>query len=266
MNELEQELELLGRELRYPSTPALAPAVARGLGAARPARAPAWRRSPRRMLAIAVVIVLLLAGAALAAVPSARHAVLDLFGLRSVTVERVPTTPAAPVSPRLDLGERTSLAGARGKLDFAPLIPARLREPQAVFVRRPPAGGELSLLYGPRPGLPRTRFTGVGLLVGEFRGDLEPALLGKVVGPGTRVERLLVGGHRAAWIAGAPHEFFYLGPGGRPRAATVRLAANVLLLERGRRLIRLEGAFGRRAAIAIARSLRSGRDPAVGGP
>jgi hypothetical protein len=77
-----------------------------------------------------------------------------------------------------------------------------------------------------------------------------------VVGPETRVERMTLDGHRAVWIAGAPHEVFYRGPNGQILPGSVRLAANVLLVERGRRLIRLEGAFGRRTAIAIARSLR----------
>jgi hypothetical protein len=103
--------------------------------------------------------------------------------------------------------------------------------------------------------LPRSRITGVGLLVGEFRGDLAPELLGKRVGPKTRVERLTVEGHPAIWIAGAPHQVFYRAPGGGIRADTIRLAANVLLLERGRLLIRLEGAFSKQKAIAIARSL-----------
>ena len=37
---------------------------------------------------------------------------------------------------------------------------------------------------------------------------------------------------------------------------TLRIAGNVLLLERGRLLVRLEGAFGRDRAIELARSLR----------
>ena len=254
MLELERELALLGREVRYPPTPRLAEAVAdrlveRGV-------APRRRIRPRRAVAIAIAGALLAAGVATAAVPSARNAVLDLVGLRGATVERLPTVPRAPVVTELDLGEPTSVAAAQHSLAFRPLLPARLGEPDGVFARRPPAGGELSLVYRPRSGLPRSRFTGVGLLVVEFRGDLVPELLGKLVGPKTHIDRLTIDRHRAVWISGAPHEVFYRGPSGRIRAGTVRLAANVLLLERGSRLVRLEGAFRKQTAIAIAQSLR----------
>jgi hypothetical protein len=259
MSELERELTLIASEFRYPPTPRLAQAVSERLAASGPARVPGWRSSPRRGLAIAIAIALLLAGGAVAAVPTTRHAVLDLVGLRGATVERVTTAPKAPVPPKLGVGGRTSLADARRSLGFRPLVPAKLGRPDAVFVRRPPPGGELSLVYAPRPGLPRTRLTGVGLLLGEFRGDLKPKLLGKVVGPGTRVERIVLDGHRAVWIAGAPHEAFYHAPNGQIRPGTVRLAANVLLLNRGKRLVRLEGRFGRHTGIAIARSLRTTR-------
>jgi hypothetical protein len=267
MTELERELALLGREVQYPPTPGLAEAVAHRLGAG---AVPRGRGTPpRRVVAIATAIVLFLAGVAAAAVPSARNGVLDLIGLRGATVERDLLPVPAPLMTRLDLGEPTSLAAARRLVAFRPAVPIRLGEPDEVFVRRPPGGGELSLVYRPRPGLPRLyrlrpaarqfpgpRVDGVGLLVGEFRGDLVPDLIGKLVGPKTRLDRLTVGGEPAVWISGAPHQVFYRGPGGRIRAGTVRLAANVLLLERGRLLIRLEGAFGKQTAIAIARSLR----------
>jgi hypothetical protein len=254
MPELERELALLSREVRYPPTPRLAETVADRLGTGDVAAGGGI--SPRRIAAIAIASALLLAGVAAAAVPPTRNAVLDLVGLRGATVERVATAPTAHVATGLDLGQPTSLTAARRSLAFRPLTPARLGKPDAAFVRQRTAGGELSLVYRPRSGLPRSRFTGVGLLAGEFRGDLVPELLGKLVGPKTRLDRPTVGRHRAVWISGAPHEVFYRGPGGRIRADTVRLAANVLLLERGGRLVRLEGAFGKQAAIAIARSLR----------
>jgi hypothetical protein len=57
-------------------------------------------------------------------------------------------------------------------------------------------------------------------------------------------------------VAGAPHFFFYETPDGQIVEGQLRLADNVLLLERGNLLIRLEGAFDRRRAVEIARSLR----------
>ena len=60
---------------------------------------------------------------------------------------------------------------------------------------------------------------------------------------------------RAAWIAGAPHFFFY-GDRGAIAERELRLAENVLLVEHGDVLVRIEGALGRDAAVQIARSLQ----------
>ena len=117
-------------------------------------------------------------------------------------------------------------------------------------------GGELSLAYRARPGLPRARTTRLGLLVSEFRGDLSPEYMSKVVGSATETERLRVDGDRAIWIQGAPHFFLYRAPDGTIAETTLRLAQNVLLLERGPLLVRLEGAFDRAQALELARSLR----------
>jgi hypothetical protein len=117
-------------------------------------------------------------------------------------------------------------------------------------------GGELALAYRPAQGLPEAGSTGLGLLVGEFRGDLLPEYLGKIAGETTSIERLRVDGHRAIWIEGAPHPFFYRPPDAEFAESELRLADNVLLIERGNLLVRLEGAFGRDRAVELARSLR----------
>jgi len=214
------------------------------------------RAGLRRALALAVVAVLLFAGTVFAAVPSARDAVLDLLGLQGATVERTTTLPAKPPERPLDLGRRTTLGEARDEVAFAPLVPRDPGEPDSVYVRKPPSGGELSLVYRPRHGLPRARSTRLGLLVSEFRGDIHPDFVGKLAGPGTRIERLTVGDRPAIWIEGAQHFFFYRDPSGDIVEDELRLAQNVLLLERGRVLVRLEGAFARGRAVAIAASLR----------
>ena len=80
--------------------------------------------------------------------------------------------------------------------------------------------------------------------------------MGKIAGQATTVERLRVDGDPAIWVAGAPHLFFYRTPGRRFVGNDLRIAQNVLLLQRGKLLIRLEGAFDRERALSIARSLR----------
>ena len=89
----------------------------------------------------------------------------------------------------------------------------------------------------------------------EFRGDLLPEYTGKIAGQATRIERTRVDGERAIWLEGAPHFFFYRPPDRPFREERLRLAQNVLLLEHGRLLVRLEGAFDLDKARELARSL-----------
>jgi hypothetical protein len=255
MSDLERRLTQLGREIDWPETPDLASAVAHRLPAPRAPR----RVRPagfRRSLAIALVALLVLAGGVFAAVPSVRHSVLDFFGLRGATVERREQLPPAPKPSPPAVGERTTLAHAREVLGFRPVVPAAAGEPDAVFVDGSVPGGRLSLEYRARDDLPEAKSTGLGLLVDEFRGDLNPDYTGKMAGQATRIEPFTLDGERAIWVAGAPHFFFYRAPGNDFEERRLRLAQNVLLLEHGRLLVRLEGAFGKARAIELARSLR----------
>jgi hypothetical protein len=262
MPELERMLSRLGEELVWPETPDMATSVMRRLDepagrAERPARRPfGGLVGVRRTLALAAAALLLLAGTVFAAAPGVRDAVLDFFGLQGATVERREQLPTPPPERPLDLGKRMTLDDATERLGFRPLVPQALGQPDGVYVREGLPGGELSLAYRARPGLPRARSTRLGALVGEFRGDLSPEFLGKVVGPATTVERLTVDGDRALWVEGAPHFLLYRDPDGQIVESSMRIAQNVLLLERGALLIRLEGAFDRERALAIARSLR----------
>ena len=275
MPELERMLASVGEEIAWPETPDLARSVMARLeaepaaGAERPPSGDraAPRERPRRergfalggglrrSLVLAALALLILAGGVYAAVPAARDAVKDFLGLQGATVERRATLPTPGPERPLDLGRRTTLAAATNTVDFTPLVPDALGPPDRVYLRRGLPGGELSLAYRPRPGLPRTRTTDLGALLSEFRGDLSPDYLDKVVGPATSTERLTIDGDRAIWIEGAPHFLIYRTPSGDLIESTMRLAQNVLLLERGDLLIRLEGVFRRDRAVAIARSL-----------
>lgn len=252
MSDLERQLTRLGGELDWPDTPDLARTVAARLpsAAARRSRLP---RSFRRSLAIALAGLLVLAGGVLAAVPGVRDTVLEFFGLKGATIERREELPPTADLRPLDLGDRTTLASAGGSLDFEPLVPRAAGRPNAVYVNGRKA---ISLAYRPRPGMPESRGTGLGLLVTEFRGDVAPEYIGKIAGQATRIERLRVDGRRAIWMQGAPHVFFYRRPDGTYADDGLRIAENVLLLERGPLLIRLEGAFDRGRALELARSLR----------
>ena len=253
MSDLERRLTQLGGELDWPPTPDLTTPVTARLTPAPPAR-----RRPtifRKSFAIALAALLVLAGGVFAAVPSVRHSVLDFFGLRGATVERREHLPPAPKPRPPAVGRRTTLQHARAVLGFEPLVPAAAGSPDAVFVDGSVSGGRLTLEYRPRRDLREAKSTGLGLLVDEFRGDLNPDYAGKMAGQATRIEPFTLDGERAIWVAGAPHFFFYRAPGNAFEERRLRIAQNVLLLEHGRLLVRLEGAFGKERAIELARSL-----------
>ena len=268
MRDLEQTLSTVGQELEWPETPDLASSVTarlQAMPAGEATDAPKRRFRPgdllppaglRRALVLALVSLLVLSGAVFAAVPSVRDAVLEFIGLQGATVERRETLPPAPPVRALDLGTRTTLADAPERLAFDPLVPADPGEPDGVYVSERAPGGELSLTYRAREGLPRARTTGLGLLVTEIRGDLMPDFFQKLAPQAATIEELTVGGEPAAWIEGAEHFFFYRAPNGEVVEDELRLAQNVLLMQRGRLLVRLEGAFDRDRALEIAASLR----------
>ena len=234
-------------------------------GGTEPRRARRWRPRTARVAILAAALLLLLAAGVVAAVPAARHAVLDLVGLRGATVERVPALPADVRVHFVDvLGKPTTLEAAEDALAFRPLLPARLGAPNGVFATGPeaPPGGELSLTYAPRPGLPQSKYTEVGLLLNEIDGNFAAGFFGKLMPRGSWVQRLQIGGDPAIWLAGLHgfyrrlHGFYYRDSQPIYRIARLRLAGNTLLVQRGPMLVRLEGDFTLARAQAIARSLR----------
>lgn len=210
-------------------------------------------RGRRRVLALVLAFVLV-PGAAIAAVPGARHAVLDWLGLAHVRVERVPQTPRLPALNRSHLGERVaSVEAAARQAGFAVEIPRTLGAPDAVYVS---SDGVVSLAYPPRTGLPRESQTGLGLLVTELRARGLPAYFAKTAGPRTLVEPVRVDGAPGAFLSGEPHGVLIEQEDRRVRDLPSRLAGNTLVFERGGLVIRLEARFERRAALALARSVR----------
>ena len=248
MAELDRRLADLKEHLALPATPPLAERVGAELRA---------NPQPRLRLALlALLALLLLAAGAAAAVPSTRHAVLEFLGLRAETIERVPKLPEnLQAKPSWRLGRPMTLAAARREVPFVPLLPSAVAGPNGVFVNYGTPGRSLNLTYPPQPGLPRSRFTGVGLLVNELSGHAAPGFYGKLVPRDARVERFGIDGDFAVWIEGL-HAFFY-----KPNtdytfhSGHSRLAANALLVQRGELMVRLEGEFDKATAITIARSL-----------
>jgi hypothetical protein len=262
----ELERALLALEVEWPETPDLASAVLVRLEAEPAAAPPARRRPvvPRLALAYGLAILVAALGVTMAVSPAARSAILEFLGLKGARIERreptAPPPPAtrAPLGADLGLGRPRTLAQARADAGFAVLVPAlpSLGEPDRVYVDELPfAGAAVSLVYGDRPGIPRSPQTGAALLVSQFRASVNEDIIVKATGGGARVEPVRVDGERGYFISGAPHGFAYLGEGG-VGFQDQRLAGSTLLLERGELLLRVEGEVARAEAIEIARSAR----------
>lgn len=262
MAELERELRSLA--VQWPETPDLSAAVLARL-AAEPAPVPAPRPRPSWRPALAYGLAALLAGLAItmAVSPDARSAVLEFLGLRSARIERrepdAPPPPArrAPLGADLGLGEATSLAAAAGEAGFPVPVPRRapLGDPDAIYLGRTNAGApRVSLVYGERPGIRRSRETGAALLVQAVAAVASP-VIEKAAGAGAVVERFSLDGRPALFISGRPHGFAFIDEAGQPDFEDQRLAGNTLLVERGDGLLlRVEGRLSRAAATRIARS------------
>jgi hypothetical protein len=266
--DLESALVDVGRHLAFPPTPDLARRV---LPLRRAERRAAWQRlfqHPVRVAFAGLLVVLLALVGILAYSPEVRTAVAERLGLRGVPitqVTRVPSLAPAPfVSPTvqygagLDLGEPTTLDGARSRLPLLLPSGAELEQPDAVYLSPTSLGGTVSVVYGSRPGLGTAPETGVSLLLLESRlppSGFQPAILGKSAGPETLLEEVSVNGGRGVWLEGAPHVLLLPDANGAFNQDRVRLAGNVLLWEQSGLLIRLEGTFSQTQALQIAATI-----------
>jgi hypothetical protein len=161
------------------------------------------------------------------------------------------------VGSRLDLGDATSVEAVRTRVEYQVLAPTVLDPPDEVYLRNPPPGGQVALVYLPRPGLPATAQSGVGALLTQFQGALQPnAFVSKGLPPSTQLEEVSVNGARGYWIEGEAHMFFYLDTQGRMHADMFRLAGNVLLWEQANLTLRLELAVPKAEALRIAASVK----------
>ncbi len=161
-----------------------------------------------------------------------------------------PASATAAVASTLGFGPRITLAKAR-VASVEPFVLDRLGDPDAAYAIERQGGTMVALAYGVRPDLPETRAPGVGLLLTVQPGS-SPEFSGKVAGPDSIIEEVVVpGAAQALWITGAAH-IAYLGPGDEFVEENVRLAGDVLLWQKGDAIFRLESAVGRERAIEIA--------------
>jgi hypothetical protein len=244
--ELERELRELAPAIEWPATPNLAPAVRRRIEAG-PARRLA--RPGRRALVVAFA-VLLVAVAAVMAVPSARTAVLEWLGLRGVTVERVETLPTvSQPTDELAVGELVTADEAADLAGF-PLPEAggsSLGEPDEIRYSPEVGDGQVAYIWRGEDGRIATLFT-------VFEAEINDEYIEKMVDASGDFSRTEVDGHPGLWVEGL-HFFMYVLPTGEGREETARLSRNALLWEDEDRLYRLEGDLSLEQARAIAADL-----------
>ncbi|MDX6398079.1 MAG: hypothetical protein QOJ43_1487 [Gaiellaceae bacterium] len=231
MSELERRLVDLGRELEWPHTPRFEHA---------PGRRSARRRLVRP-LALGLAVLLAVLGAVLALSPGARSAFREIFHLRGATVELVETLPQLERRP-IDFGEPVSRGEAERRVGFELLD---LGEPDAIFVQ----GSQMaSLVYGPAE-KPR-------LVLSQLRGSVWEGIVKKVGSRGTRVENVVVHGERGLFITGDEHFVMFRDVNRRITDEPTYLAGTVLLWNRGKLLLRLEGDLTKAEALELARSAK----------
>ncbi len=253
--ELGAALESLGARVQYPETPDIASAVRRQLDA-RVASRSRVLELPRRWVVAAAVIALLVAGTALI-YSTSRTTIAEWFNLPGLTL----VASAPDEQPRLGepfkLGTPVSLDEAAGDVTFSIVSPATsgLDEPDEIYLDSGMTGGAVTFVYRARDGLPEAEETGVGALLTQFLGTLNPEAYAKGAPEGVAVTVLDVNGNDAYWISGESHTLWMLGADGEPVAESLRFAGNTLVWQAGDLTLRLESALSLEAALEIAASM-----------
>ena len=212
---------------------------------ARTHRLPA-KLAPRnlRVALTAMLVTLLVGGAAIAMT-------IGIPGIRLRPVEGTSEPTAGPLvtNPGF-LGPVATLAAAERAIGGPLAIPEHpgLGEPE-VHVR----GAHASLVYRASAELPAIGDTAVGLVVTQFRAQLDRDLLEKLLDENVQIESVTIAGVPGWWIEGR-HTVLVL-ESGSPSPAPAATSGDSLLFTRGDLTIRIESAAGRAATIAIAESL-----------
>jgi len=208
--------------------------------------------SPRRRLA--VVVVAAIAATLVAALPAARAAVSRIFEIGAVEVRDEPApVPRPPEGAALALGDRTTLAEARGRVPVVVPTVAGVTRPDEVWFDDV-GGGAVSLVFHPGPGLPAAEHTGVGLLVQEFTGEEE--VVRKYLTTDASARPVTIDGNEGVFVSRGEHYLLYADPRGVEVYEAGRLVGNALIFQRGALTIRLEGDLPYDRMVAIAQSLR----------
>jgi len=212
-------------------------------------RPPAWQRAAAPVAAAVVLMTGILIFS-----PGARHAVADFLGIGGVKIEVTPGALPSNLGSDLNLGQRVTLAEAQRQVPFQIVLPhtSNLNRPDQVYLSTQFIDGQVYLVYGPRPGIPKADTTGTGVLLSEFDATIQEDYVKKLVQFEDTVEFVSVGDYPGYWIEGAPHELEYVDSDGVPIPDSGRLAGNTLIWVRAGVTLRLESSLSKAQALHIA--------------
>jgi hypothetical protein len=180
--------------------------------------------------------------------------VANLLEVAGIRIE-FGSAPDLPPPTDLAPGQLVDMEAAGQAVDFSILKPAVLEPPTAVHLLQWELGTQLFLVWAASDRLPEVGDSGVGLLLAEFRADLDEDFFTKIVSGGTKVDRVIVDGVPAFWLAGAPHVFMF-ETGRRDLVEDeTRLTGNVLIWETDGITYRLESSLNLDESLVIAESL-----------
>ena len=250
---IEERLRALALEIDYPPTPEMGSAVGARLRrepAALPVASRSWLR-PALAVAAAIVVALV---ATLGFSPTARRAVAGWLGIDGIRITFDEGITDVPTVDDPQLGDRVAAETAAAGVAFDVLVPAELGPPDGYYLNRDVEGGEVSLVWEPRPGLPESEQTGFGAVLTQFVGDAAPEFIKKTAVSGTSVAFVTVEGRDGYFLEGAPHLLIRESDGDE-RLLEPRLAGNTLLWDGGDVTYRLEAEIDLDRALEIAESM-----------
>lgn len=241
MTDLETALTELGHHILFPETPHVAERI---LSTIADSNADSATRTvlPRWVtVAVAAVIAAIL----LVSMPVTRRAIADMLGIGAVELSFVDSLP--PVDALRDpTGTEMTLDDARALVTFRVLsLPI---EPSKVYVDLRVPGGMITVSYSGSRG-------GDALSITQMEATTDRGAIEKLLGPGTTVTEVDVGGDFGYWIEGEPHVVIVFDKNGAFYEDSPRLAGNTLLFVHDGVTVRIEGSLNLAQALSVALAL-----------